>query len=367
MTVRKRADHWHFDFQIKGVRYREAIPEARTKYQAEQAETKARNQVFQGVYGTPQLGIQEFGELVSETYMPWAKANKRTWRNDEIISNQWSENFRGKTLREVSPLAIEKWKRDRAQSITRRGTTRSPASVNMELAVLSRIFSLAVELEQAASNPCLKVRKLRVDNQRNRYLSVDEETRLLAQFTGRRRHLLALVTLALGTGMRRGELLNLSWQHVDFLRGVIHVVNTKTARDRIIPMSQRVREVLIAQRAATQKGDHVFASRRIAKRQAGEGLVDVKKGFVAACSDAGIVDFHFHDLRHTFATRLGDAGCNATTIARLLGHSNIQMSMRYTHASDESLRSAVEHAQNSRVTNASQALKKPLTGVAVNA
>src|ERR1044072_8777386 len=109
------------------------------------------------------------------------------------------------------PVAIEKWKRDRAQSITRRGTIRSPASVNMELAVLSRIFALAVELEQAASNPCRKVRKLRVDNQRNRYLSADEETRLMNQLKGRRRHLYPLVVLALGTGMRRGALLNLSW------------------------------------------------------------------------------------------------------------------------------------------------------------
>lgn len=202
MTVRKRSGRWYFDFQIKGVRYREAVPEARTKFQAEQAETKVRDQVFQGTYGSPQLGTQDFTRFVSETYLPWAQANKRTWSNDLIIANQWSETFRGKTLREVSPLAIEKWKRDRAESITRRGTTRSPASVNLELAVLSRIFALAIELEQAASNPCRKVRKLRVDNQRNRYLSEDEEARLMAQFTGRRKHLLALVTLALGTGMR---------------------------------------------------------------------------------------------------------------------------------------------------------------------
>jgi integrase len=365
LTVRKRGGHWYFDFQIRGARYREAIPEARTKFQAEQAETKARDQVFQGTYGTSQLGNQDLAEFVNETYLPWAKANKRTWRNDEIIANQWAEKFGGKALREVSPLAIEKWKRDRAQFITRRGTTRSPASVNMELAVLSRIFTLAVELEQAASNPCRKVRKLRVDNQRNRYLSVDEETRLMAQLTGRRKHLHALVSLALGTGMRRGELLNLSWRNVDFLRGVIHVVNTKTARDRIIPMSQSVREVLIEQRKS-QTGDLVFESRRIVKRRAGEGLVDVKKAFVAACSDAGINDFHFHDLRHTFATRLGDAGCNVTTIARLLGHSNIQMSMRYTHAADDTLRNAVEYAQNCCVTNMSQTTEKPLMRVAVN-
>ena len=145
----------------------------------------------------------------------------------------------------------------------------------------------------------------------------------MAQLTGRRKHLYPLVALALGTGMRRGELLNLSWPHVDFLRGVIHVVNTKTARDRIIPMSQRVREVLIEQRK-TQKGDLVFASRRIAKRRAGEGLVDVKKAFVAACEDAGIEDFHFHDLRHTFGTRLAEADCSEATIADLMGHSDPQ-------------------------------------------
>jgi len=140
-------------FRIRGVRYREAIPEARTKFQTEQAETRARDQVFQGTYGATQFGIQDFGQFVSETYLPWAKANKRTWRNDEIIANQWAEIFRGKSLREVSPLAIEKWKRDRAQSVTRRGTIRSPASVNMELAVLSRIFALAVELETGSIKP----------------------------------------------------------------------------------------------------------------------------------------------------------------------------------------------------------------------
>ncbi|HXC69757.1 MAG TPA: hypothetical protein VN644_07265, partial [Pyrinomonadaceae bacterium] len=95
MTVKKRGGRWDFDFQIRGARYREAIPEARTKFHAKQAETKARDQVFQGTYGTSQLGNQDFDQLVTETYLPWAKANKRTWRNDEIIANQWAETFKG--------------------------------------------------------------------------------------------------------------------------------------------------------------------------------------------------------------------------------------------------------------------------------
>lgn len=356
MSVKKRGKRWYFDFKVAGARYREVIPGARTKWQAEQAETQARDEVFEGRLGVRQLGKQLFSEFVAETFVPWSKANKRTWRNDEIIANQWAEKFRGKTLREISPLAIEKVKRDRAQSITRRGTTRSPASVNMELAVLSRIFSLALELEAASTNPCRKVRKLRVDNQRRRYLSADEETRLMAQLTKRRKHLKPIVLLALGTGMRRGELLSLCWQQVDFQRGVIHVVNTKSAHDRIVPMSQQVRELLLDHRRGA-KGQWVFVTKKT-KRP----IVDVKKAFRAACDAAGIADFHFHDLRHTFATRVGDAGHSSRAIAALLGHSNTIMTDRYTHATDTALRSAVESGSQ----GGSQTAKEPLTRVAVN-
>ena len=73
MTVKKRGGRWYFDFQIRGARYREAIPEARTKFQAEQAETKTRDQVFQGTYGTSQLGNQDFSQFVSETICPGPK------------------------------------------------------------------------------------------------------------------------------------------------------------------------------------------------------------------------------------------------------------------------------------------------------
>jgi integrase len=361
MTVRKRGGHWHLDFTIKKVRYREAIPEARTKWQAEQAETKARDRVFEGTHGTPQLGTVSLSEFVSETYLPWAEANKRSWRTDEYIANWWVEAFSGKTLREVSPLAIEKHKRDRAQSITKLGTVRSPASVNMELAVLSRIFSLAIDLEVAAINPCRKVRKLRTDNKRTRYLSEDEEMRLLGNLTGRRKHLRPIVMLALGTGMRRGELLSLRWPQVDFPRGVIHVTHTKTAKDRMMPMSQRVRELLLKMHRG-RKGEHVFASRL----KKGRALVEIKRAFRAACDDAGIADFHFHDLRHTFATRVGDAGHNSRTIADLLGHSNTLQSDQYTHATDQALRAAVECAGKKPVTYRSQTQKQPLTRVAVN-
>lgn len=346
MTVRKRAGHWHFDFQIKGVRYRESIPEARNKWQAEQAEVQARLRVYEGTYGK-QLGTKLFEDFVGNseaekdqfgegTYLEWAKVNKKSWRHDRFRVRPLVAAFKGKRLCEVSPLAIEKYKRDRLNSITRLGTNLSATSVNRELELLSRIFSLAFDTGELELNPCRRVRKLRVDNQRNRYLSLDEETRLMAQLKGTRAHLKPLVIVALGTGMRRGELSQLQWKHVDFARGVVLVTKTKTAKDRTIPMSSEVRSELLAQRQGS-KSDYVFSGNKT-----GKPIVEIKRTFRGACDDAGLIDFRFHDLRHTFATRLGDNGCNVTTIAALMGHSNIQMSARYTHAGDDTKRAAVE-------------------------
>lgn len=350
MSVYKRGAKWYYDFG--NHKYRGVITEARTKHEAQQAEVAKMREVFEGTYGAKQMGTQLLSQFVEDTYLPWAKTNKRTWRNDEYITALWCERFRGKTLREISPLVIEKHKRERANSTTKRGTTRSASSVNYELAVLSRIFTLAIDVEAAATNPCRKVRKLRVNNRRERYLSDDEETALMNQLTGRRKHLRPIVQLALGTGMRRGELLRLTWPNVDFARGVIHVKQTKTDRDRQVPMSRQVREVLLTLRKS-RKGDFVIHTRK------GKPILEVKRAFRAACDDAGIVNFHFHDLRHTFATRLGDAGHSSRTIAALLGHANTVMTDRYTHATDSALKAAVECAQIGTVTRASQTAKQP--------
>jgi integrase len=216
MAVRKRSSNWHYYFQIKGTRYRGMIPEARTKYQAEQSEIQIKLSVFEGKYGK-ELGTERLDKFIEETYLPWTKANKRSWRHDVFRARIIIEYFKGKTLAEISPLLIEKFKRDRRESITVRGKQRSPASVNRELELLSRILSMAVDNGLLGTNTCTKVKKLRMDNRRNRYLTREEETMLLEELTGLRAHLKPIVIVALGTGMRRGEILQLKWQHIDFI------------------------------------------------------------------------------------------------------------------------------------------------------
>ena len=136
--------------------------------------------------------------------------------------------------------------------------------------------------------------------------------------------------------------MRLRWRNVDFERGLIHVMNsqwerTKTRKGRSVPMTTLAREELVALRNGAGDSEYVFVNQKTRKP-----LTDIKKAFVTALRMAGIEDFHFHDLRHTCATRLGDRGASAFEIAQIMGWSDIRMAMRYTHATGEGMRRAMQ-------------------------
>jgi hypothetical protein len=149
--------------------------------------------------------------------------------------------------------------------------------------------------------------------------------------------------------LRRGEICALQFFDLNFDRGLIHVRNTKNGKDRIIPMNRIVRQLLENQkvlRAQPRKNrdgtlkvpsTYVFPSPRTDER-----LVEIKYSFARAVKEAKFTDLRFHDLRHTAATRMGDAGADAFTLAAIFGWSDIRMAMRYTHAMEDAKRRAVE-------------------------
>jgi integrase len=332
LTVRKRSKVWWYDFG--NHKYRGPIPEARTKHEAEQAEIKLKRDVFEGKYGR-QFGTMSFAAFVGDpdakenqfgegTFLEWAKNNKRSWKHDRFRVRVLLEAFRGRTLGEISPLAIETLKNRRRQAFTKRKTQRSPASVNLELQLLSRIFSLAIRLGLAESNPCSRVSKFKLQNQRYRYLQPDEEPALLAQCTGKRKHLATMIPFAIGTGARKSEQLNLKVRQVDFFRNLIVFDKTKSGRSRMVDMNSEVRQMLLELCRGKQPDDYVWSS-----PTTGGPYTDIKHSFPSACSDAKIEGLVWHDLRATYGTRLGEAGFNAYDIAKLMGHANISTSQRY--------------------------------------
>ena len=276
---------------------------------------------FAEFVGNPEAEDDQFGE---GTFLEWAKNNKRSWKHDRFRVRVLIAAFRGKTLGEISPLAIEALKNKRRQSFTIREKQRSPASVNRELEQLSRIFSLAIRLGLADSNPCSRVSKFKLQNQRHRYLLPDEEPALLAQCTGLRKHLATMIPFAIGTGARKSEQLSLRVRQCDFFRDLIIFDKTKSGRDRIVEMNSEVREILLDLCKGKGPDDYVWIN-----PTTGGPYTDIKHSFVGACSDAKIKGLVWHDLRATYGTRLGEAGFNAYDVASLMGHANLSTSQRY--------------------------------------
>lgn len=141
--------------------------------------------------------------------------------------------------------------------------------------------------------------------------------------------------MAINTGMRRGEIFNLKWFDVDFNRRIVHVRQSKSGRPRTIPLNATAQTLL---KGLPKASEYVFPSPKNEKRR----VNDVGRQFERAVKNAKIPDFHFRDLRHTAATRMADAGADPFTLAAILGHSDIRMTARYTHATDEAKRRAVD-------------------------
>jgi len=346
MSVRKVVNRnsvsWHYYFRIRGRRYRSVIPEAKNRSQALIAETRIRNDIFDGKFGIKQQTETVKG-FCSKVFLPWAEQNRRSWPKEASRIKPILEFFGSKRLADVSPFDIERFKTKRrstpivlnpdSKPISR---SRSIASVNRELSLLSRIFSLAILKEELTANPCQKVKAISGEQPRTRYLLPEEEANLMpALERDSRQHLRVIVLLALNTGMRRGEILRLRWEQVDFHKSEIKATHTKTSRDRFIPMNQQVQGALQRLRDISDS-DWLFPSRD------GQSLKGVATAFRGACREAGIENFRFHDLRHTFGTRAADAGASLTAIAAVMGHADIHTTMRYAHATDQGRRRVVE-------------------------
>src|SRR5262249_26648598 len=158
MAVKKRGSRWHYAFMIRHVRYRGAIPEARTKDEATRAETEIRRSVYNGTYGQSQ-GAKQLINYAMEVYIPAADTNKKSAASDHYHVRVFQEYCGDKSCAEFSRILVERFKSDRLKSKVRGSDQkRQPSSVNRELACLSKIFSMAVIDGYASDNPCLEVK-----------------------------------------------------------------------------------------------------------------------------------------------------------------------------------------------------------------
>ena len=295
-------------------------------------------------------------EIFTKEYLEqWSKIKKKnsTYVRDQTSVRRLNRTLSKKLLSELTRRDVEKYLAERQSD----GVT--PATMNRELCCLKNMLRKAVDWDYLKENPARGITQQRENPPEFEVLTKEEIKKLLNTSVAHQAkdgrandHLLPILVVAIYTGMRRGEIFRLTWDAVDFdqgKNGLITIRDSKNGDTRYIPMNSVVRHTL---------SNHAITTRHISQGKVcswvfhneGQPLTDVKKGYHKALERAGITrHIRFHDLRHTFASHLVMEGIDIRTVAKLIGHRDIKMTMRYAHLAPEHLQAAVDALETSTV------------------
>jgi excisionase family DNA binding protein len=332
---------WYLDYRdAGGKRVQKLVMHAATLVEARLALFREVRRAFDREYAISRekenISFKEFSVLYIENY---AKVKKRSWRrsDDSYLKARLLPYFGNMALSEIRQFQIEQYiaKRLKDKLIRNPKKTVQKSTINRELACLRKVLNKAIDWGYLTQNPMSKVKLFsEKDTLKERILSREEEQLLLEASPP---YLRLILIVALNTGMRRGEIFNLRWGQVDLKARRIRVEVTKNGRVRYVDINSVLLPVLQGHKKSNGQYSYVFANPKT-----GKPLTDVKRSFDKACKQAGVSQLRFHDLRHTFASRLVENGVDLITVKDLLGHRSVKTTERYTHSYQEQKRRAVE-------------------------
>jgi site-specific recombinase XerD len=318
--LRGSGDWWVCYWDAQGRKRREKVG---TKSNAILYYRKCKTEALQGKKLPEKLrrAAVSFAEIAKEA-LSYSKANKLSYRHDAGRM----ETLLG-WFREYPAEAIT------AQDIERHfeGEKWASATVNRYRALLSLTYRLAIRNGKVKENPARSVRHRLEDNARIRFLSAEEEVKLRAAIQDACPERLAEFELALNTGMRLSEQYGLRWQDVSFPRRTLTIPRSKNGATRHVPLNQASLCALKSLQARANGSELVCG-----------GASTSRPWFEPIVKAAGLKDFTWHCLRHTFASRLVMAGVDIRTVQELLGHKTIGMTVRYSHLAPKHILAAVE-------------------------
>ena len=341
MSATKIGPSWWADFSYRGVRHRIRSPE-NSRAGAIAYEAVLRRRMSDGESPPASSAAttrqqQTYATFAENWFATYVRANNKPaeqLRKRYLLSAHLIP-FLGQTeLAEITAADVERYK------ASKREAGLSPKTINNHLSVLSKSLTTAQEWDLIKSVP--RTRFMRVPPQVFDFLSPDESNALL-RAAGEESLSHEMILCALRTGLRAGELLGLEWRDVDFERGHLRVVRTvsmgevgspKNNRTRVVPLSRDLRAVLANRRESVGRVFRLKAG-RLSYKTATNGLW-------RACARAGLRRVSWHALRHSFASQLVAAGAPMRAVQELLGHSTIQMTMRYSHLSPSLFHDVVE-------------------------
>jgi integrase len=292
---------------------------------AKDAYRKRKTQIREGKFFPEQIRRKETTLAAAiDDYLDRKESQLRHFYHYRRHGRYWKEALGSRTLRSIQPADIEAYVTERAKKV-------APATVNRELAFLKTLYSDAVSNGKAETNPVKRVKLFKENNARVRWLTEKEEGKLFEQLPGRYD---LLVRFAYNTGLRQSEQFGLLWENVDFDNGVVTVTQSKHGEARKVPLNQDSQRVLELLRA--------FGESKKARIFPINAHNFYNRIFKPALERAEIDNFHWHDLRHTFGSRLAMKGVPILTIRELMGHKTLTMTLRYAHLAPDHLQDAVE-------------------------
>ncbi len=334
MYKRKGSIYWWMCIRHNGGRIQKSLGTANKK-SAQKIKDKIKTQINEGNYFEKLAGHNKtFRDMMKRFMREHAPKVSISMQNSYNASLKHLIPFFGDlTLLSISRKKISRYKEFRKEKGAK------PATINRELAMLSKAFTLAIEdWEWINDKPFSKIAYEKENNGRDRWLTEDEEKRLLDNCP---EWLREIVVFALNTGLRQGELLSLEWKRVNLFRKTILIQITKNGRPKTVPLNQIAMDVILRKsksKVRKLKNDFVFVSIHGTKID----RFSLRRAFNKAVRQAEIENLKYHDLRHCFCTKLAQRGVDIYKIAKLAGHEDIRMTQRYSHHCPESLRDGVE-------------------------
>jgi integrase len=328
---KKRKDStssWYYDFAYNGHRYRGVG--GTTKTQALRAQEKIRTQVISGEYGLQQQISNPKIEVFARTFLH-RREHLRSRLRDDLSVRTLLNVFAGRRLNEIGAGNIEDYIAKRRRDGVANGT------INRELTCLKRMYNLAIKWKEAKVNQVIDVDFLEEPPGRTRYFNEVEAQRLIENASS---HMKPIIITALNTGMRLGEILGLKWKQVHIecvLDPYFELEQTKNNKKRFIPLNDDMVELL----SSLEHKEDGFVFHGFY----GDRIRNIKIPWKTSVKRAGICDFRFHDLRHTFASHFIMRGGDILTLKEILGLISMKMVERYAHlASSHKRRQVNNHA-----------------------
>ena len=339
MGVYKRGKRWWLaytgpdgDYIREPVRIEGVPPEKITKTQASQTLDIRKAQLAEGKFKLANTrNPVRFEKLVKVFIEDYSKINKKSWKRDETSSKPLLEFFHGKNLSYITQGRVNRYKAQRLSTTSRLKKPISKATVNRELAFLKKMLNFAVEEKMLDKNPLTGYKLYPEPLKKFRTITSDEYQKIYAEST---ESLKLILDIAINTGMRKSEILNLKWENVDLDDGYILVVETKNDENRTIPINKVLNKAINSVKYRDSDG--------YVCQEDGTPIREFKYDFNNALKRSAIKRFTFHDLRHSFGSRLVESGVDLVTIQKLMGHKTIKTTMRYLHPTTKMHRNAVE-------------------------